>query len=186
MPGIVVFDDAPELAIEGGESGRSLLVVDTGLDRMVMDRDVRRLALQDEDIEDFIVFDTPSTLSQLLEAEPELIVMDAPAQSAAVIQEEAGEPVLVIQSGGRPGPQGPPGADGADGQDGPGVYYQEFGFASPTQIWTIVHNRNTFGLNVETVDINGDPMEGHVIHVDANVIDVHWYYPTAGTARVFR
>jgi hypothetical protein len=84
------------------------------------------------------------------------------------------------------GPVGPQGPQGPQGQPGAGSYYEEFGFASPLTTWTIVHNRNSLGVNVETVDVNGDPVEGFVRALDANVIEVDWYYPTAGTARVWQ
>lgn len=142
-----------------------------------------------------LVFDgEPEMTLVVTEGGEDVIVTSDPGQTV-VVSEDGEEDVLVLQAGGRPGypgtdgvdgepgPQGPPGPPGADGA---GAYYEEFGFATPIQLWTIVHNRDSFGLHVETVDTNGDLIEGVVDFVDTNTIEIHWYYPTAGTARVFR
>lgn len=78
--------------------------------------------------------------------------------------------------------EGPPGEPGPAGSD----FYQEYSFASPSTTWTCVHGQNTLGMNVETIDANGDPIEGLVRYLDLDTIEVDWYYPTTGTARVFR
>jgi hypothetical protein len=106
-------------------------------------------------------------------------------------------PVIEIASEGLPGAPGAPGSPGAPGPQGPagppgppgggGTDIDEvFGFASPATEWVIQHNLNTYALVVETLDQNGDPIEGNPVPVDANTIIVYWYYPTAGTARIFR
>lgn len=128
----------------------------------------------DDETEDFILLDDSEPLTRV-------VLPGAPAVD-----------LLVVQPGGPPGPSGPEGDPGPQGPEGPagadgaGSYYEEFSYASPSTLWTIVHNRGSFGLNVETVDTNGDLIEGVVDFVDTNTIEVHWYYPTAGTARVFR
>jgi len=149
--------------------------------------------------EGIVVFDEPGGLSVLEvdeEGDGNFLVIDSPEEQTRVTL--AGEPeqdLLVVTPGGPPGPkgedgdpgpEGDPGPPGTPGADGAGSYYEEFGYASPSTLWTIVHNRESFGLNVETVDTNGDLIEGVVDFVDINTIEVHWYYPTAGTARVFR
>jgi hypothetical protein len=97
---------------------------------------------------------------------------------------------------GLPGPQGPtglpsttpgpPGPPGPPGTGEGGSFYASFDFASPSQTWTITHNQQTYGLSVELVDLNGDPMEGYVRYVDLNTVEVDWYYPMAGQARLYR
>lgn len=67
----------------------------------------------------------------------------------------------------------------------PAPYYQEFSFASAASVWTISHNQNTFGLSITTFDANGTAVEGDVEYPDANTIQVSWFYPMTGTARVF-
>ena len=184
MSGIVVFDDAPELAVVGGESQPSLIVSDNNLDVMVLDGDLDRSIVEVPSTEDFIVLDVPKSVAEVLEAEPALLLIDAPAVPATVVEEASGDPILVVQSGGRQGLQGPPGEPGLDGA---GAYYVEFNFATPETIWTCVHNQDTFALSVETVDLYGDPIEGEIHYLPGgNTIEIHWYYPTSGTARVFR
>jgi len=183
MSGIVVFDDAPDLAVVGGESRRSMIVGDTDLDVMVLDGSLDRSVVEIPSIEDFIVLDVPKSVAEVLEAEPELVLLDAPSVPATVVEEATGDPVLVVQSGGRQGPQGPPGEPGLDAA---GTYYEEFNFASPLTVWTCVHNQGSYAINVDTIDFSGDQIEGEVIFVDLNTIEIHWYYPTAGQARVFR
>ena len=144
-----------------------------------------------ETLGDVLVFDAKSGGETLVEepAQQDFLLVDAAPTPAQLVQDTGETELLVLTAGGPPGPagtSGPTGPIGPAGQDGAGVYYQTFGFASPSTLWTIVHNRNTFALNVETVDGAGEPIEGNVRFVDANTIQVDWYYPTAGEARVFR
>lgn len=107
-------------------------------------------------------------------------------------EEEEEYAEVTVQAAGPQGEQGPPGPPGSEGPqgtpgiDGPGVYYQEFNFAAPSPVWTVVHNRNSLALNVETVDAGGEPIEGNVRFLDVNTIEIDWFYPMAGTARLFR
>lgn len=88
---------------------------------------------------------------------------------------------------GSPGDQGPPGQPGPPGVPGASeLYEQSFSFATPEFVWVITHNQNTYALSVDTVDTSGDPVEGYVRFVSPDVVEVDWYYPTAGVARVFR
>lgn len=181
--GTVVFDDAPELAAAGGTTTASLVLVDGDREHMVVDGDTGRSVRELDGSDDFVVFDAPAGIQETLEAEPDFVLIDASPTPAHVRTDEGDLSNLVLQAGGRPGSQGP---QGPPGQDGPGAYYQEFGFASPAALWVIPHGRNTFGLNVETVDTSGESVEGDVRFVDANTVEVEWYFPMAGTARVFR
>ena len=76
--GVLVFDDAAEITVEGGVFGRSFILVDDGPDAMVFDlelaREQRELTGQD-----LLVFDGDQTVTQVTQGEPNLILMDAPA-----------------------------------------------------------------------------------------------------------
>lgn len=97
-------------------------------------------------------------------------------------------------SEGPPGPEGPMGPQGPEGPQGPqgdpgqdtSSFYADFGFATPSTLWNIAHNQNSYAVHVETLDSGGNPIEGNVRYVDLNTIQIDWYFPTAGTARLFR
>lgn len=139
--------------------------------------------------QEFLLFDSPTLGGELVTPlSQDFLLVEAP-QVPQLVTDEGETDVLVLTAGGPPGATGTPGQTGPigpPGQDGAGVYFETFGFASPSTLWTIVHNRNTMALNVETVDSTGDPIEGNVRFVDNNTIQIDWYYPTAGEARVFR
>lgn len=105
--------------------------------------------------------------------------------------EQLNEPIVVIASEGYQGVPGPPGPIGPQGPPGPGgggggtnaEYLQTF--AIPTQLWTINHNIGTKSVVVETFDHTGDLVQAEVDYIDDNTITVSWYYPTAGSVRVF-
>lgn len=80
------------------------------------------------------------------------------------------------------GPQGPSGSGGGGGTSGVDLL---FTYASPSTTWTMVHGLNTYALVVETFDNNGDLVDGEVDYIDANTIQVTWYYPSNGYAHVF-
>lgn len=187
--GVLVFDDEPTPTTTQGESGRALVVLDDSSDVLVFDSEVVERQTQDiPGSTDFVVFDVPGTVVEVT-AGSDFLLMDPPQVQTAVQMEGSTEDIMVLTPGGPPGQkgqQGDPGPQGEPGLAGPGAYYQEFGFASPQSTWTVVHNQNTFGLNVEMVDTNGDELEGLVRHVGLNTIEIDWYYPTAGTARLFR
>lgn len=183
--GTLVFDSDVGLVSQEGESRRSLLVVDDKRDMLLVDGPVTRVVEEIEgDAAEFLVFDTRPNVIQTVLAEPDHIVLDPRPVPKQVVLGGTHEEVLVITPGGPPGPPGPEGPPGPPGPAGTD-YYQEFGFATPATTWTIVHNQNSLALNVETV-VNGEFVEGYVRYVDANTIEIDWYYPTAGTARVFR
>ena len=95
----------------------------------------------------------------------------------------------VTVEGGVPGPQGPPGPPGppgTGGDGGPGQdFYGVFNQATPSDTWVLVHNQNTYGIDVDTVDQNDVPILGTVHHTNPNTIVVYFYYPVAGEARVY-
>lgn len=97
------------------------------------------------------------------------------------------------------GPQGPPGPAGADstipgpagpagspGAPGTGGYDETFFFNSASASWELPHGQGTYALNVETLDINGQPFEGDVLYPDPDTIRINWFYPEVGVARVYR
>jgi hypothetical protein len=74
----------------------------------------------------------------------------------------------------------------AGGSDtgGGGVVTKEFGFALPVLDWTIVHLMGT-AIEVNCYDPTGTyEYDPEIEIVDETTAIVHWYYPTAGIARV--
>lgn len=88
----------------------------------------------------------------------------------------------------RTGAEGPPGAEGPAGIPGPGGYYAEVNFASAATTWTITLpvTISSYATNVDALTFGGDEIEGAVTRPDASTIQIDWFYPTAGTARVYR
>lgn len=132
--------------------------------------------------------------------EIDVVVTDTTAQSDidVVISDTANSSDIdvVVSETGIVGPPGPPGSDGvgAPGPPGPpgpagsidNLYYEEFNVATPSETWLFAHNQNTYAISVETFDTGNQSIEGDVVYLDANNIQVNWYYPTAGVARLFR
>lgn len=87
---------------------------------------------------------------------------------------------------GPPGPTGDEGPTGPAGADAIYDFYAEYGFATPVHTWQINHGQGTYGLHVETLTLNNEPIEGDVRYLDPDTVSVTWYYPTAGLARLFR
>lgn len=191
--GVLVFDDEPFTTALGG-SEQSFVVVEGEHDVLVFDHSEvsglggRGVLEAPAPGTDFIIFDAQLNLTEeVVVSESNLLLVDRPQEPTRVVLDgDVTQDVVVLTAGGPPGPPGSPGPPGPPGTPGPGAYVQEFGFASPNTLWTIVHNQNSLALNVEVVDSNGDPLEGNVRFVDVNTIQIDWYYPTAGTARVFR
>lgn len=103
--------------------------------------------------------------------------------------EQLNEPIVVVQSEGAqgvPGPQGPVGPQGPPGSGGGagGAEYIQ-NFAIPSTLWTVHHNIGTKSVTVETFDQSGDWVQTEIDYIDDNTITVSWYYPTAGSVRVF-
>ena len=77
----------------------------------------------------------------------------------------------------RPGPPGPPGPPGANGAG------FDFTQASPSAVWTISHNLGV-RPSVSTLSVGGVEMWGTATHLSANVVQVNFSTPVAGTARL--
>lgn len=189
MNGVLVFDDAPEIATTVDQSGQPSILLDERQDVFVFDIDAEPRGLAGDDESDFLVFDTTATVAEQVLAPADFLLVDAPREPAQVVLPDGRTEVLVISPGGPAGvtgPQGPQGLQGLPGLAGPGAYYQEFGFATPATVWTVVHNLDSFALVVEAIDQQGDPMEGYVRFPNSNTVEIDWFYPTAGAARIFR
>lgn len=209
--GLLVFDPEPTATAEG-ESERTSIVLDAPQDVLVFDPATSTPRSEQGDTEtDLIVFDADARTTETITSAPDFLLVDAPLEPPRVVLDgRLDQDVLVISPSGLPGPEGPEGPQGLPGPPGPpGVVeldpavlaalqaqiaaqiaaaadrYLEVSFASPTQQWVIDHNLNTYALSVETYDQNGEPIEGDVNAVGLNRVTVDWYYPTAGSARVF-
>lgn len=83
---------------------------------------------------------------------------------------------------GIPGEPGPP---GPAGPPGPGYVKQEYRFATASTAWVIHHNLGTPFIEVNCYDPSGvNEIDAEVDIVDDNTVQVNWYYPTAGIARL--
>lgn len=188
---VLVFEEEPTTTVVA-ESDATLLVFE--------DEQPRGVVSSPEAEADFLVFDQPTVVTETV-LPADFVIVETPNPPIVALL-DAEPDFLVITSDGPPGPPGPtgdlgpvgpPGATGAQGPEGPigapGVpgteYYGEFQFASPSSTWLITHNRATYGLSVETFDMNGELWEGAVRYLDPNTIEVDWYYPMSGLARVF-
>jgi|SRR5262245_5649356 len=66
------------------------------------------------------------------------------------------------------------------------VYLQDFNFATPTQVWTMVHNQGTRAVSVYATDNNGDQLIGELLYQDDNTVSLGFYFPQTGVASVYR
>lgn len=64
-------------------------------------------------------------------------------------------------------------------------YRQVFNVASAATTWVLTHNRNTFSLHVETFDNTDVAVEGNVRYPTASRVEIDFYYPMSGYARVW-
>lgn len=189
MAGVVVFEDVQD-TISGGSSTSNRFILEDPIQSFVAFEAERRIHEDDEDpTTDFLVFESPLPVVQAVDAGQDFLLIDSP-KTLNVQMEDGNSDFLVIFGNtglpgpeGDPGPPGPPGADGADGENVP--YYAEFNFASPLTSWVITHSQDMYRIVVETFDQTGAPINGVVEYTDSNTITVSWYYPTAGSARLF-
>jgi hypothetical protein len=188
MTGVIVFDEQ-DVARQVSLLDPDVLVFD---DRSTLEiapaNEYDVISFELETDTEFLIFDAPAPIVDTVLAPEDFLLIDEPTVPTVISQETQEELLVITTAGlpGDPGPQGPQGAPGPPGQDGAGAYYASFNFALPSTVWTIVHNKDTFALTVETFDQSGTPIEGTVRYVDLNTIEVDWFYPMAGEARVFR
>jgi hypothetical protein len=150
--------------------------------------------VEEPTLPDVLVWDEPikTYIEDSDDAASDFLLFDAPDPMAPVVQQreaDAVQDVLVISSDGPAGPTGPMGPQGLQGEPGlagPGALLLEYSFATPSTTWLISHGLGTYALSVELFDTSNEPIEGYVRPLDPNTIEVDWYYPTAGVARVFR
>lgn len=65
------------------------------------------------------------------------------------------------------------------------AYEATINFATPSDTWLIAHNQNTYSIVIETFDNNDTKVEGAVSYPDANHVQVQFYYPQTGYARLW-
>lgn len=136
-----------------------------------------------------VSLESPHLLALIEPPRLPIVEVPPPAAASGTLVPVAGAPGPrgLVGPQGDQGPQGVVGVQGPPGHDGAGSYVQIYGFASPQTTWTIVHNRESMAVNVETFDVNGELIEGYVRYLPGGmVIEIDWYYPTAGEARLFR
>lgn len=196
MSGVLVFDERDEA---------TRLSVDLAADVLVFDEPMASVVEEISALE-FLLFDAPPPELTVVEAPRDFLLIDEPAPAPTVQSAESDADILVITAGGPPGPtayqlavvngfvgteaQWLASLEGQVGPQGPagnGTSYElVHGFASPQTLWAIDHNFGTYGLEVLCFDQNGDPLEVNVRYPTENRVEVDFYYPTAGTARLFR
>ena len=115
--------------------------------------------------------------------EPASVVIDTP--SWEFVQEVPDPTTVLVPIAGADGQNGQDGQDGQDGTPGAGSFLGEYSFAVASNKWEINHGLGTYALVVYTFDHQGAEVEGQVVYVDEDHIEVHWYYPMTGFARVF-
>jgi hypothetical protein len=111
---------------------------------------------------------------------PHVIVVDSD-DSTVVVAESVSTPVEVAASSGPPGDkgdQGDPGIQGPPGLSG-GSYAHDQSTASA--IWSITHNLG-YKPNVSIVDSAGSQVEGDVVYLDLNSLEVHFAFAFGGWA----
>lgn len=85
--------------------------------------------------------------------------------------------------------QGPEGSEGPEGPQGPPgtsavPESRVFNFSTPLTVWECNHGLDSSPVDVITLSAEGVEIHGDVEFVNPNVVRVHWYYATAGSARI--
>jgi hypothetical protein len=73
---------------------------------------------------------------------------------------------------------------GGGGGGGSG-YVHEQNFVTAANTWTVVHGQGTKGLDVRTYNDIGIEIIGDITYLDSNTVEVDFYYPRSGYARVW-
>lgn len=150
------------------------------------------LALTAAAQQQFLLFEGETTAVEQLVEPPHFVIFETPGPAfTATLDGE--KDFLVITSGvegppgdqGTAGPQGPPGPPGADGA---GSFFQTYSFAIPSTLWVIdlPEGVSALAVTVETYDDSGDPVEANIRRPSASRIEIDWFYPSTGAARVAR
>lgn len=119
----------------------------------------------------------------------EVFLDDAEESIEVIVSDPENTEVVEVEIPGLDGPQGPVGPQGAVGPRGPAgldsSFSYIFNFASPVNTWLINHDLNTFAINVELFDAGGMEWKAAIRYLDENNVQVDWYYPMSGFARIF-
>jgi len=174
-----------------------VLATSTGLEvvEVIVDQPQLVVVVEDTPAPSVVVLPDPEpqTIQVVVEEklEPEVIEVHVEgdnglsAYELAVLQGFIGTPEEWLAS--LVGPTGATGEQGPQGPAGSGTSFElTKGFASPSTLWVIDHGFGTYGVEVHCVDQNGDLIEGNVRYPSEDRVEVDFYYPTAGTARLFR
>lgn len=92
-------------------------IIDRPSDVLVFDEDTTLRISEPVPGEDFLLFDAPDPVVNEVLSPQDFLLIDAPVAPAQVFN-QTGEDVLVITTGGLPGPPGPPGEPGLPGAPG--------------------------------------------------------------------
>lgn len=164
MSDVLVFAPEPTLEVHS-EEVEDVLVL----------RDLQPSTIQNEQgIGDFLLVDG-YTITATVEVEADTLLVQGDRLVETVeagVQREFTVLVTDPINPALPGPPGPPGLS------------LSFSFAVPSTLWRIRHDLAA-RVMTEAYDTNGHEIEGNVRYVDDNTVEIDWYYPTAGTARVF-
>lgn len=190
MTSVLIFDPEATTALEMDPEELSSATESGPTSVLVFDEPDQADSLEaPEDPTGVLVADPVQTDVWIGDATHVTEVLEPADMPDAVVVDDLGTDLLVVEPRGPRGSQGPQGPQGepstVPGPPGAGSYYQEFSFATPSRTWLMPHDQHTYGLNVETLDGNGDPIEGEVSYPSWDVIQVDWYYPQSGTGRVF-
>lgn len=134
---------------------------------------------------DVLVTRQPSNLLEIeIDPDPD-IVMDGPSTiELDVLSSESEVDITGEGEQGPAGPLGPPGPQGVPGPPGTGAIDILKTFASLSRDWVWDHNLNTYGIEVNVFDHNGQETLTEVEYPSPNQLIVHWYYPETGSVRI--
>jgi hypothetical protein len=204
--GVILFDnDQQSVGVDEEPMPGAVVVEALSTGVLVLEERGPREFLEDTSDGSLILVDAPAgTVAAVQELAGDLLLINETATREAVTL--TGEPERFVVDGGRrgpvgpegpastiPGPEGPEGPEGSEGPEGPegppgsagAGFYMEVQVAVASTTWVLVHNRNDYGLMVETYDSLGNMIIGDFTRPDPDTIVVTFYYPTAGSAHVF-
>lgn len=99
-------------------------------------------------------------------------IIEVVAKTQRIVVDPSTQAVSVINAG----PQGPAGVGGTASN----FFHTQ---VSENPSWVINHNLG-FRPSVDTYNVDGSEVEGHVIHHTLNQLEIQFLTPRAGTARL--